>query len=546
MKSGGEYRKCKAKTLFQIKGNPQLDKDSFVFGRYSTYPYFTRTVFNNGILGYVDYLDEAHLIKGNSLAVGMIGMQFFYMKHDFYAGQFTKTAFPKFDGFNEKVALWFISWLNKSSKKFQGVLVRDFESVFNDTELIVPYKNNAVAVDYIEEYIEEFENERIRKLKSFLQKEGYVDCSLTTEEKNALNNLNSVMMKEIPIGDLFKICKGKRLTKADMTPGDIRFIGATAENNGITNKISNDSHIHPSNTITVTYNGSVGEAFYQTEQFWASDDVNVLYSRHSINENLALYYLAPIRKKGKGYAYSFKWTKEKMEKDSIWVPCKWDNNKYVCDNDFMETYISAIKKQYVAFLKREIGFEQEITGKGQLDLFDGNYVDTNVLENHSFNSDNSSIWMAAESFECYKWDQLDQSICDCFGGDKTILVGCYKRKKHFEWIQSHQLYNIRLGNTKGSMEANRKLFESISILVLYELEKPNKLSAFKVTGHQEMGKEELVAMGYPNENPRKNYMTFSFTPLEMDLSSLTEQHLIERLIELNPDVIKGTPVFIEP
>ena len=167
-------------------------------------------------------------------------------------------------------------------------------------------------------------------------------------------------------------------------------------------------------------------------------------------------------------------------------------------------------------------------------------------KSYEFDSEDSDIWMAAESFNCYKWNRLDQSVCDLFGGDKTILVGCYKGKKHLEWILSHQMYNIRLGKTKGSMEANRKLFESTSILVLYELGKPNILSAFKVTGHQEMGKEELAAMGYPNENPRKNYMTFSFTPLEMDLSSLTDQHLIERLIELNPDVIKGTPVFIEP
>ena len=163
-----------------------------------------------------------------------------------------------------------------------------------------------------------------------------------------------------------------------------------------------------------------------------------------------------------------------------------------------------------------------------------------------FVSGDSDIWMAAESFDCYKWNRLDQSLCDFFGGDKTILVGCYKGKKHLEWILSHQMYNIRLGKTKGSMEANRKLFESTSILVLYELGKPNKLSAFKVISHQEMGKEELVAMDYPNENPRKSYMTFSFTPLDMDLGSLADQHMIERLIELNPDVIKGTPVFIEP
>ena len=54
-------------------------------------------------------------------------MQFFYMDHDFYAGQFTKTAFPKFDGLNWRIALWFISWFNKSSKWYLGLLVRDFE-----------------------------------------------------------------------------------------------------------------------------------------------------------------------------------------------------------------------------------------------------------------------------------------------------------------------------------------------------------------------------------------------------------------------------------
>jgi hypothetical protein len=366
LKGGGEFRKCKAKTLFQIKGNPQLDKDSFVFDRNSTYPYFTRTVFNNGILGYVNYLDDEHLIKGNSLAVGMIGMQFFYMKHDFYAGQFTKTAFPKFDGFNEHIALWFISWLNKSSQKYQSVLVRDFENTFNETELIVPYKDDKVAVDYIEKHVRKLEEERLQELGTYLQEAGFEDCTLSEKEEKALNCLPFITMKEIAIGDLFEIRKGKRLTKANMRAGNINFIGATADNNGVTNRISNDSQVHPSNTITVTYNGSVGEAFYQTNPYWASDDVNVLYSKGTLNENLALFYLAPIRKKGKGYAYSFKWTKEKMAKDSIWIPCRIVDGVTVCDYTFMETYINAIKKQCIASLKKTIGQEHKAVKKSSI------------------------------------------------------------------------------------------------------------------------------------------------------------------------------------
>lgn len=154
--------------------------------------------------------------------------------------------------------------------------------------------------------------------------------------------------------------------------------------------------------------------------------------------------------------------------------------------------------------------------------------------------------MAAEPFEHYKWEGFDQSICDFFESDKTILIGCYKGKKYKDWIHTHNIYTIRLGDTKGSMEANRELFDSTSLLVLYELGKPNKLSAYKIVGNKEMGKDELLAMDYPNKKPRKSYMTFSITPLEMDLTFLVEHHLIERLIELNSENAKGTPVFIQP
>lgn len=95
IKNGGEWKDIPAERLFSIKGNPQLNKDSFIFTEEEKYPYFTRTVLNNGVSGYVEYLDEEHKISGNSIAVGMLGMQFFYMEKDFYAGQFTKTLFPK-------------------------------------------------------------------------------------------------------------------------------------------------------------------------------------------------------------------------------------------------------------------------------------------------------------------------------------------------------------------------------------------------------------------------------------------------------------------
>ena len=158
----------------------------------------------------------------------------------------------------------------------------------------------------------------------------------------------------------------------------------------------------------------------------------------------------------------------------------------------------------------------------------------------------SEMMAVAEPFECYKWNRFDKNIIDFFGGDKTILVGCAKNKKQKDWILTHKIYNVRLGKTKGSMEEHKEMFGKTSLLVLYEFGKPDKLSAYSITGHRKMDKEELMAMDYPNKNPRKSYMTFSIEPLDLDLSQLVNHRLIEKLMEINRENEKGTPVFIMP
>lgn len=150
---GGVASEFKIGDLFYVKSNPQLNKDSFNFSDNAEYPYFTRTVLNNGIAGYVDYLDDEHKIAGNSLAVGMLGMQFFYMQKDFYAGQFTKTIYPKFENFNSIIAQYFITWLNKNQEIYKSGLVRDFENLFNNTKISLLAKNDKIDYNFMSDFI---------------------------------------------------------------------------------------------------------------------------------------------------------------------------------------------------------------------------------------------------------------------------------------------------------------------------------------------------------------------------------------------------------
>ena len=139
---------------------------------------------------------------------------------------------------------------------------------------------------------------------------------------------------------MFVFSKGKRLTKAEMVPGSINFLGAISDNNGVRDKIESD-YFWKENCITVNYNGSVGEAFYQSEPFWASDDVNVLYAKKwwTMNKYNALYIVTVIKANKYRFSYGRKWTLEKMKDTMIKLPCKVDGTP---DFEYMEQFIKML------------------------------------------------------------------------------------------------------------------------------------------------------------------------------------------------------------
>lgn len=126
--------------------------------------------------------------------------------------------------------------------------------------------------------------------------------------------------KRFVLSDLFDIKKGKRLTKANMTPGDVPFIGASENKNGVTAYIGKSPE-HDANTITVPYNGnSVAEAFYQPFPFCATDDVNVLYPKFELSPPIALFLTTMIRYEKYRFSYGRKWHLERMKRSTISLP----------------------------------------------------------------------------------------------------------------------------------------------------------------------------------------------------------------------------------
>ena len=169
-------------------------------------------------------------------------------------------------------------------------------------------------------------------------------------------NLNTTKWKEFVLGRLFVIKKGKRLTSAEQEDGGNNYIGAIDSNNGIANHIS-QAPIHKGNTISLSYNGSVGEAFYQKDPYWATDDVNVLYSKYEkFNEQIGLFIATVLRQEKYKFSYGRKWTLDNMNITIIKLPAqrnddgtiyldtskKYSDDGYVPDWEWMENYINSL------------------------------------------------------------------------------------------------------------------------------------------------------------------------------------------------------------
>lgn len=140
------------------------------------------------------------------------------------------------------------------------------------------------------------------------------------------------------LSNLFDIRKGKRLTKANMTRGTTPFVGSTDSRNGVTAFVG-QSAIHNKNTISLSYNGSVAEAFYQPVSFWATDDVNVLYPKFEMTPEIALFICTVIRREKYRFNYGRKWHLERMRDAVIKLPIKNDGTP---DFGYMELYIKSL------------------------------------------------------------------------------------------------------------------------------------------------------------------------------------------------------------
>jgi len=259
---------------------------------------------NLGVTAYVEPVPGLSPYPAGYITVALGGASVLYtfvQPRPFYTAQNVGVLQPPSDmSANEK--LWYALCIRENAWRYHG-----FGREANRTFRSIPVPGRADAPDWA------------------LQSNQF---DMTDDTPACMSKVHPIELdnwRGFSLGKLFDIKKGKRLTKAKMTEGATPFIGSSDSNNGITAWVDKKP-LHSGNTITVCYNGSVGEAFYQPVPFWCSDDVNVLYPKFKLNVERALFICAIIRLEKYRFNYGRKWHLERMRDSKILLPSKSDGS----------------------------------------------------------------------------------------------------------------------------------------------------------------------------------------------------------------------------
>lgn len=165
-----------------------------------------------------------------------------------------------------------------------------------------------------------------------------IESKIARSVINSKIELHTESWKCFRYEELFNIERGAGARKEDVSDqGQTVFITSTKSNNGMIGKVD-ALPAHQGNTITVSRNGSVGDAFYQAEPFCSTEDVHVFNPKFAMNKYIAMFMLPLIRKEAFKYNYGRKWSLKRMNDSLLKLPIR---NESI-DFEFMENYIKSL------------------------------------------------------------------------------------------------------------------------------------------------------------------------------------------------------------
>lgn len=264
-----------------------------------------------------------------------------YQREPYYTSQNINKLIPKFD-MTTGVIYYLITHIYRFVSLFDGQQGGYKLDELKKHKILLPIKDDRLALSYMENYIKVLENERIESLNAYLLVTNLKDYELSEEEKSALSQYASHEWGLFNLKNLFgNATRGRRLKSSDRIQGVLPFVTAGEADMGISAFVGNDIIIFPENTITIDMFGS---AKYRNYKYGADDHVAVVHTEK--NSKWANLFLTTcihnVANSGK-FSYSRNFYAKDADELNILLPVK--DGKI--DYDFMNHIGRAIEKMVI-------------------------------------------------------------------------------------------------------------------------------------------------------------------------------------------------------
>lgn len=314
-------------------------------------PYITRTDTNNGIARFVsDKNYELGSDVAGSITIGLDTQTAFYQPYKYVTGQNIQVITGQ--QVNENTALFLTTVLrNQMGAKFNwggnGATLNRMKRL----EMMLPAKADGTPDwDYMEEYVQSIKRRKIEKYKAYVKKQ------IEQLEYSDIPSLNEVEWKPFLLSDIFEIKPGKRLVSAHSSEGNIPFIGALDNNNGVARFVSDTNSSLDKNVLGVNYNGNgMVIGFYHPYECIFSDDVKRFHLKNYADGKFVLLFMkVAILMQKKKFGYLYKFNADRMAHTQIMLPAGDDGQP---DYGYMEQYSKNLMlrkyEQYLAFTEKK-------------------------------------------------------------------------------------------------------------------------------------------------------------------------------------------------
>lgn len=333
--------------MFDVSTSKGYDAGKMKFVRKSTnrFEFVGRTKDNYGVQGFVEKLNVQPNDAG-TISVSQVGAVHAQIrKNKWYSSQ---NIFVLSPNYKELINLLVVAAIDKILVNYGGYSSYPTLQTLKEHKIQLPTKDGKIDFEFMDACIRELEEERIRELSAYLTVSGLDNYELSSEEKEALENLKLLEWEEKDVTGqygIFNVKNTKNILSNDIKPnsGNTPYLCASADNNSVSSYIKYKEELKDKGNC-IFIGGKTFVVSYQGADFFSNDSHNLaLYLKDEDKaDTISQLFIATCIRKSLSYKYSWgnSISNKKIQNDKIMLPTK--DGKI--DFEFMELLISAVQK----------------------------------------------------------------------------------------------------------------------------------------------------------------------------------------------------------